>query len=242
MAAEPDGYTLLLGTAATHGVNPVLYAASGVDPVRDFACIGTIADMPNVLSVNPQVLDVASVASLVAEARRRPLSYASVGNGSSSHFCAAMFLRAAGIEATHVPYRGSAPAIAALRGGEVAFLFDTTATSTMQIRAGAFRALAVTAAHRSAALPDVPTLIEAGLPGYDIAVWNALCLHRRAPAAVLARLREAFAAAMAPPMDDRLRGAFVEPLRIPAAELDAWQAADQAKWMRMTRELNMAVD
>ena len=140
-AAEPDGYTLLIGTAAMYGVNPLLYAKSGVDLQRDFLPLGTINDMANVLSVNPKRLDVGSVAELVARGKQGGLIYASVGNGSSSHLCATLLQRMAGFEATHVPYRGSSPAVAALLAAEVDFLFDTTATSTQQIRAGTFRGL-----------------------------------------------------------------------------------------------------
>jgi tripartite-type tricarboxylate transporter receptor subunit TctC len=240
--AEPDGHTLLLGTAATHGVNPVLYANSGVDAVRDFAAVGTIADMPNVLSVNPKRLDVKSVAELVAAGRKGNLVYGSVGNGSSSHLSAVMFLRGAGIEATHVPYRGSSPAVAALLAGDYDFLFDTTATSTAHVQSGAFRALAVTSARRASSLPEVPTLQEAGLPGYDLAVWSALFVHRRTPPAVLERLQEAFNAAMDEATQAKLRGAFVDPLIVPTAELPDWLAREHARWMRMAHEANLTLD
>ena len=241
-AAEPDGYTLLLGTAATHGVNPVLYANSGVDAVRDFVAVGTIADMANVLSVNPRRLDVKSVAELVETGKRRTLVYGSVGNGSSSHLSAAILLRDAGFAATHVPYRGSSPAVAALLGGEFDFLFDTTATSTAHVRSGAFRALAVTSARRAFALPEVPTLQEAGIAGYDLPVWNALFVHRNTPPPVLARLQEAFSQAMDEAMQARLRAAFVDPLLVPTAELPAWLAREHERWTRMAREARLTVD
>jgi tripartite-type tricarboxylate transporter receptor subunit TctC len=240
--AEPDGYTLLLGTAATHGVNPVLYANSGVDAVRDFVAVGTIADMANVLSVNPRRLDVKSVAELVETGKRRTLVYGSVGNGSSSHLSAAILLRDAGFAATHVPYRGSSPAVAALLAGEFDFLFDTTATSTAHVRSGAFRALAVTSARRAFALPEVPTLQEAGIAGYDLPVWNALFVHRNTPPPVLARLQEAFSQAMDEAMQARLRAAFVDPLLVPTAELPAWLAREHERWTRMAREARLTVD
>ncbi len=241
-AAEPDGYTLLLGTAATHGVNPVLYANSGVDAVRDFVAVGTIADMANVLSVNPRRLDVKSVAELVETGKRRTLVYGSVGNGSSSHLSAAILLRDAGFAATHVPYRGSSPAVAALLAGEFDFLFDTTATSTAHVRSAAFRALAVTSARRAFALPEVPTLQEAGIAGYDLPVWNALFVHRNTPPPVLARLQEAFSQAMDEAMQARLRAAFVDPLLVPTAELPAWLAREHERWTRMAREARLTVD
>jgi len=241
-AAEPDGYTLVLGTAATHGVNPVLYANSGVDAARDFAAVGTVADMANVLSVNPKRLDVGSVSELVAAGKRRTLVYGSVGNGSSSHLSAAVFLRGAGFEATHVPYRGSSPAVAALLAGDFDFLFDTTATSTAHARSGAFRALAVTTARRASALPEVPTLQEAGLAGYDLSVWMGVFVGRRVPEPVLARLQEAFGQAMDEAVQNRLRGAFVDPLLVPPADLPRWVAAEKERWSSLAREARLTVD
>ncbi len=242
-AAEPDGHTLLLGTAATHGVNPVLYASSGVDAVRDFLAVGTIGEVANVLSVNPRRLDVKTVQELVAAGRRGGLVHGSVGNGSSSHLCAAMFLRAAGFEATHVPYRGSSPAVAALLAGEFDSLFDTTATSTAHVRSGAFRALAVSSARRASALPEVPTMGEAGIPGYEVSVWNGLFVHRRTPPEAVARLQEAFGAAMDEAATrDRLRGAFVDPLIVPAADLPRWLAAEHARWIQMARDARLSVE
>jgi tripartite-type tricarboxylate transporter receptor subunit TctC len=241
-AAEPDGYTLLLGTAATHGVNPVLYANSGVDAVRDFATVGTVSDMANVLSVNPRRLDVKSVAELVETGKRRTLVYGSVGNGSSSHLSAAILLRDAGFAATHVPYRGSSPAVAALLAGDFDFLFDTTATSTAHVRSGAFRALGVTTPRRAFSLPEVPTLQEAGIAGYDLSVWNALFVHRRTPQPVLARLQEALTQSMDEATQARLRAAFVDPLLVPTAELPAWLAREHERWMRMARDARLTVD
>ncbi len=240
--AEPDGYTLLLGTAATHGVNPVLYANSGVDAARDFVAVGTIADMANVLSVNPRRMDVKTTQELVARGKRGGLVYGSVGNGSSSHLCAVMFQRLAGFEATHVPYRGSSPAVAAQLAGEFDFLFDTTATSTAHVRSGAFRALGVSSARRASALPEVPTLQEGGVPGYDVSVWNAIFVHTRSPAPVVERLQQAFNQAMDETTQNRLRGAFVDPLLIPTAELPQWLARETERWKQMSRDARISVD
>ncbi|GGC40058.1 ABC transporter substrate-binding protein [Siccirubricoccus deserti] len=241
-AAEPDGYTLLVGTAAMFGVNPLLYANSGVDLVRDFAVLGTINDMANVLSVNPKRLDVSSVAELVARGKSGGLIFGSVGNGSSSHLCATLLLQLGGFEATHVPYRGSSPAVAALLAGEFDFLFDTTATSTQQIRAGTFRALGVSTAKRASALPEVPTMQEAGLAGYAVSVWNTLLVHRRTPEAVAARLRQAFAEAMDEATQARLRASFVDPLLVPPADLPRWLEAERTTWLGMSRAAKLSVD
>ena len=240
--ADPDGYTLLLGTAATHGVNPVIYANTGVDAVRDFVTIGTIANMANVLSVNPRRLDVKDVQELVATGKRRTLVFGSVGNGSSSHLSAVMFMRAAGFEATHVPYRGSSPAVAALLAGDFDFLFDVTATSTNHVRVGAFRALGVTTSRRASSLPDVPTLEEAGIAGYDLPVWNALFVHTQTPVPVLDRLQEAFGQAMDDSMQSKLRAAFVDPLIVPTSELPRWLEREHARWNQLARDANLKTD
>ncbi len=183
--AEPDGYTLLLGTMATHGVNPVIYPDARLDPVRDFAGVGVMSDMPNVLICNPRRFDVTSVAQVIERAKRRPgeLLFGSVGNGSSSHLSQAMFIRMAGIEVTHVPYRGSSPAVTAMLAGDLDLLFDASATSTTHIRGGGVRALAVTTNRRIASLPEVPTMDEAGVRGYHLSVWTAVFTQSRVRAA-----------------------------------------------------------
>jgi tripartite-type tricarboxylate transporter receptor subunit TctC len=241
-AAEADGYTLLLATAAMYGVNPVLYPTSGVELERDFHLLGTINDMANVLSVNPKRLDVHSVAELVARGKAGGLVYGSVGNGSSSHLCATLFQRLAGFEATHVPYRGSSPAVAALLAADFDFLFDTTATSTPQIQAGTFRALGVSTGTRASALPEVPTLAEAGVAGYAVSVWNTLLVSKRTPEAVVARLGQAFAAAMDGATLAKLRASFVDPLLVPPAGLPAWLAREKAVWTQMARDSRLTVD
>jgi tripartite-type tricarboxylate transporter receptor subunit TctC len=241
--SEPDGYTIVLGTAATHGVNPVIYASSGLNPARDLATIGIVGETPNVLSVNPGRLDVKNVAELVAAAKRPDgLIYGSVGNGSSSHLSAVLFLQKTGIDATHVPYRGSAPTVSALLAKEVDFIFDTTASSTNQVRAGNFRALGVTTAHRSFALPEVPTLQEAGVPDYDLPVWFGLFAPGRTPAPVLPKLREALAASMDETTKKRLHDAYVEPLEVPEAQLQDFVRSQAERWKALARSANLTAD
>jgi tripartite-type tricarboxylate transporter receptor subunit TctC len=241
--AEADGHSILLGTAALFGVNPVVYAATGVDALRDFTSLGTLGEVANVLSVIPGRVEATTLPAFIAEARRRPLTYGSVGNGSSSHLSAAMFLRLAGVEATHVPYRGSSPLVAAMLAKDVDFGFDTTATSTAHVRSGAFRALAVTTAARAAALPDVPSLQEAGLPRFDLGgVWFNLAVVRRTPAPIVARLTEALEAIRTPALNERLRTAFIEPLAVPRAENDRFVAESAARWQAIARELRLGTD
>ncbi|MEI6158214.1 MAG: tripartite tricarboxylate transporter substrate binding protein [Roseococcus sp.] len=242
--AEPDGYTILFGTTALFGVNPILYAAaSGVDAVRDFTSLGTIGEVANILSVVPGRVQATNMAAFIAEAKARPLIFGSVGNGSSSHLSAALFLSMTGIEATHVPYRGSSPLVAAMLAREVDFGFDTTATSTAQIRAGSLRALAVTTTTRASALPDVPTMQEAGLAGYDLGIWFNLGVPRRTPAPVVARLAEALERARNQPQThERLRTAFVEPLALPLPENEAFIAASAARWQAIARAARVSID
>ncbi|WP_240757149.1 Bug family tripartite tricarboxylate transporter substrate binding protein [Roseicella aquatilis] len=240
--AEPDGHTILLGTTALFGVNPILYANSGVDAVRDFVPLGTIAEVANILSVIPRRTQARTVDELVADAKRRPLVYGSVGNGSSSHFSAVVFLKAAGIEATHVPYRGSSPLVAAMLAGEVDFGFDTAATSTTHIQSGAFRALAVTTARRTSALPDVPTMQEAGIAGYDLGIWLGLFAPARTPTPIVARLQAAMDRIRMEQTAERLRGAFVDPLQIPRDDLPSWVATESARWQQIAREARITAD
>ncbi|HEY4254218.1 MAG TPA: tripartite tricarboxylate transporter substrate binding protein [Roseomonas sp.] len=240
--AEPDGHTILFGTTAMFGVNPVLYANSGVDAVRDFTSLGTIGEVANILSVVPGRIEATDVQALITEAKRRSLTYGSVGNGSSSHLSAVVFLKMAGIDAIHVPYRGSSPLVAALLAKEVDFGFDTTATSTAQIRAGSFRALAVTTSRRASALPEVPTMAEAGLTGYELGIWFNLAVSKRTPAPVVARLTEALERTRTAQTTERLRNAFVEPLVVPRAENDAWVAASANRWLAIARDAHIAAD
>ncbi len=241
--ADPDGHTILFGTTALFGVNPILYASSGVNAARDFVSLATIGEVANVLSVVPERLpQVTSVQQLVDEAKRKPLLYGSVGNGSSSHFSAMVFLKSAGIDATHVPYRGSSPLVAAMLSKEVDFGFDTTATSTNHIRSGAFRALAVTTSRRASALPDVPTMQEAGVRDYDLGIWFSLYVLKRTPAPIVARLREALKATRGEQTSQRLRNAFVDPLVVPDDQLEQWEAARFARWQQVTREAGITAD
>ncbi|SHK43144.1 Tripartite-type tricarboxylate transporter, receptor component TctC [Roseomonas rosea] len=240
--AAPDGYTILLGSPAILGVNPVLYPRSGVDAARDFVPLGTIGEVANILSVVPRRVQATSVTELIAEAKRRPLLFGSVGNGSSSHLAGATFLKMAGIEATHVPYRGSAPLVTAMLAGEVDFGFDTTATSTPHIRSGAFRALAASTTRRASALPEVPTFAEAGLPGYDVGLWTGLFVHKATPAPVVAALRQAMAKGRTPEYEEKLRRAYVDPLVVPEADLARWTAESAARWNAVSRELKLEAD
>ncbi len=206
--SAPDGHTLVMGAVATHAINPWLYGKMPYDPVRDFTPITLVAQVPNVLVVNAETaerLHIHSLADLVAYARANPgrLNYGSGGNGSAGHLAGEIFKSQAGLFAVHIPYAGAAPAQLALLAGQVDFNFDNLAAASANVKAGKLKALAVTTARRSGAMPEVPTVSEAGaasgLKDFDISTWFGLFGPARLPPEVTARLNKAFVAALASP-------------------------------------------
>jgi len=187
--AAPDGYTLLMGTNSTHGSNPALYAKLPYDPIKDFAPITLTIATPYVLAVHPS-LPVATLKELIAFAKARPgqLNYGSAGNGSTHQLCGELLKSMAGIDLVHVPYKGGPPSTAATLAGEVAMHFSTVAALTAHIRAGRLKALGVTSATRASLLPEVPTLSEAGLPGFEMLSWFGLLAPAGTPRAIVTRL------------------------------------------------------
>jgi tripartite-type tricarboxylate transporter receptor subunit TctC len=211
--AQPDGYTLLAGTSATHGANPSLFSKPGYDASADFEPIALFGQVPNVLVVNAQT-GPRTVGELVALAKANPgkLTYASAGIGTSLHLAGAMFERAAGVKLTHVPYKGGAPAAIALAGGVVDMMFDTVSVSLPLLQSGRTRALAVCAAGRHPSLPDVPTFAELGFKGIESGTWAGLFAPKGTPPDVLAELRRASGAALADGgVQSSLRGIGVQP-------------------------------
>src|SRR6187402_84743 len=197
--APPDGSTIVMGAVATHAINPWLYAKLPYDPIRDFTPITGVAQVPNVLVMSPEVasrLGIASVADLVAYAKKNPgkLNYGSGGNGSAGHLAGEMFKQQAGVFMVHIPYAGGSPAQLALLAGQVDLNFDNLATASANIKAGKLKALAVTTAERSSAMPEVPTIAEAGaklgLARFDIDTWFGLFGPARLPAETTARLNK----------------------------------------------------
>ena len=187
--SAPDGYTLFMANNSTHGSNPAVYAKLPYDAVNDFVPIAFVASVPYVLVVAPS-MPVDSVQQLIAYAKSSPgkINYASAGNGSTHHFCGELLKSMAGIDLLHIPYKGSPPAIAGLLGGEVSMMFANVADIGSQIRSGKVKALAVTTAKRASSLPDLPTLSEAGLPGFEIVSWFGLLAPAGTPAPIIARL------------------------------------------------------
>ncbi len=187
--SPPDGYTLLMGTVGTHAINPSLYSKMPYDHVKDFAPVILVAGVPNVLEVNPSV-PVNTVADLIKLAKEKPgqINFASSGNGTSIHLSGELFKTMAGVDMTHIPYKGSAPALADLVGGQVQIMFDNLPSSLPQIKAGKLRAVAVTSLKRAPALPDVPTISESGLPGFEASSWFGVLAPAGTPAPIVAKL------------------------------------------------------
>ena len=187
--AAPDGYTLLMGTNSTHSSNPALYSKLPYDPVRDFAPITLTVATPYVLTVHPS-LPVATLKQLIAFAKARPaqLNYASAGNGSTHHLCGELLKSMTGINIVHVPYKGGPPATAAVLGGEISMHFSSVSALHTHIKSGKLKALGVTAARRSTLLSDIPTIAEAGLPGFEMLSWFGLLAPAATPRAIVTRL------------------------------------------------------
>jgi tripartite-type tricarboxylate transporter receptor subunit TctC len=186
--SAPDGYTILEGALSTHAVNVSLYRTMPYDPIKDFAPITLVATTPNVLVLNP-TLPVNSVRELVAYAKAHPgtLSFGSGSNGSAGHLAGELFKAEAGVDMVHIPYKGGAPALQALLAGDTQLMFDNLANSTPQLKAGKLKALAVTTAKRSALIPELPTLAETGLPGFDIYTWWGFMAPAGTPKEIIAK-------------------------------------------------------
>jgi tripartite-type tricarboxylate transporter receptor subunit TctC len=186
--SAPDGYTILEGALSTHAVNVSLYSKMPYDPVRDFAPITLVAVTPNVLVLNPSV-PANSVKELIAYAKAHPgkLSFGSGSNGSAGHLAGELFKMEAGVDMVHVPYKGAAPAMQDLLAGQTQLMFDNLANSMQQVRAGKLKALAVTTERRSALVPELPTLAEEGLPGFDISTWWGFMAPAGTPKEIIAK-------------------------------------------------------
>ena len=187
--SAPDGYTLFMANNSTHGSNPAVYAKLPYDPVKDFAPVAFVASVPYVLVVQPS-LPVNSVKELIDYVKARPgkVNYASAGNGSTHQFCAELLKSTAGIDMTHVPYKGSPPGVLAVTAGEVSVMFANLTDIGGQLKGGKLKPLAVTTAKRSSHVPDLPTMEEAGVPGFEIVSWFALLAPAGTPQPILARL------------------------------------------------------
>lgn len=236
--AEPDGYTLVMGTVGTHAINSALYAKMPYDTAKDFVPVAFVAGVPNVLEVNPQKVKAKTVQEFIAEAKaaKPPLTMASSGNGTSIHLSGEMFKQATGVDLTHVPYRGSGPAVNDLVGGQVDVMFDNLPSSIGQIRAGNLRAIAVTSAQRSPALPDVPTIAESGLPGFDASSWFGLFAPAGTPKPIVDKLNAAVNKALEEPaVKQRYAEVGAEMRIMTPSEFATFQKAEMEKWAKVVK-------
>jgi len=249
--SPPDGYTLLMGTVGTHAINAALYPKMPFDPVKDFVPVALVAGVPNVLVMNPasmQRYGIASVADLIKAAKANPgkLNYASSGNGTSIHLSAELFKSMTDTYMLHIPYRGSGPALIDLMGGSMDLMFDNLPSALPHIKSGKLKALAVTSATRSGALPDVPTVEEAGGPslkGYEASSWFGLLAPAGTPAEVVQRLQqETTKALVAPALKERLLSQGAIPSGIGSAGFAKFIAAESAKWARVVKASGAKVD
>ena len=249
VAKSSDGHTLLMGTVGTHAINPALYAKMPYDHVKDFAPITLVAGVPNVLVMNPakaEALGIHGVPDLIRYAKANPgkLNMASSGNGTSIHLAGELFKSMTGTYMVHFPYRGSGPALLDLMAGNMDLMFDNLPSAMPHIKSGRLKALAVTSAERSAALPELPTVAEAGpLKGYEASSWFGLLAPAGTSADVVSRLQEETARALATPaLKERLQAQGAIPSGMSPAEFSAFIAAETMKWAAVVKASGARVD
>ena len=232
--ADPDGYTLLMATSSTFAANPNLYKSLPFDVQKDFAPITVTAFIPNLLVVNPSV-PANNVADFITYLKANPdkLNFASAGNGTSQHLSGELFNSLAGVRMTHVAYRGGAPAVSDLLGGQVQVIFAPLVEVIQQVRADKLKALGITTAKRSPLLPDVPTILES-LPGYEVALWNGLLAPAKTPPAIIDRINRATIEALrSPEVKAKLAEQGSEPVGNTPAEFKAFIESELVKWRRL---------
>jgi len=242
--SAPDGHTLVMGSVGTHAVNVSLFARLPYDPVSDFAPIALVAETDALLVVHPSV-PARTVAELIALARSKPgaLSYASAGPGTASHLAGELFKSMAQVDMLHIPYKGNSPAITDLLAGQTALFFATMPTVLPHAKAGKLRALATCGAVRAAATPELPTVAEAALPGFDVTNWVGLFAPAATPADVVARLNEEVLRTMqSPAMQGRLAGEGARFVPTTPAQFGAYVKAEIAKWAPIVRASGARAD
>ena len=242
--APPDGYTLEMGTVGTHAINASLYAKMPYDHIRDFVPIVLVAAVPNVLVVHPSV-PVNSVQELIAYIKANPgkVNFASSGSGTSIHLSGELFKVLTGVQITHIPYKGSAPALSDLLGGQVQMMFDNLPPSLPHIKGGKLKALAVTTTERAPALPDVPTMVEAGVPGFEASSWFGLLAPAGTPRPIVAKINDEIARWIATPEAKEKMTAIGANAKGGTPEDFAQHiAAETAKWAKVVKESGAKVD
>jgi tripartite-type tricarboxylate transporter receptor subunit TctC len=242
--SAPDGYTWLLGNNSILATNQSLYRTLPFDPQRDFAPVALVAIQPNILVVNPAV-PATTVKELIAFARARPgqLNYASSGAGAAAHLAAALFCAMAGVEMVHVPYKGAQPALTDVIAGQAQLMFATSASAIPYIRAGRLRALAVTTSRRSSSAPDLPTVSEAGLPGFEAITWHGVVVPRATPAPLVERLNaDILQALRSRDLRERLESLGAELVPGSPQDFADYIAREIPKWAKVVKDSGARAD
>ena len=245
VAKQPaDGYTLMI-TSIGMATNGALYKKLSYDPIKDFAPVSLLAVVPNVLVVNAQQKDITSAQTLVQQAQQKPnkLTYASAGNGTSIHLAGANFTALTDVQMLHVPYRGSGPAVTDLLGGQVDVMFDSITSARPHIQAGKLKALGVTTKTRSSALPDVPTLEEAGIKGYEVSPWFATFMPAGTPAPIVEKLSQTLNVAMRDPeVKKRLDSIGAEPIGSTPQAMAQHLKTETERWTKLIQTAGITAD
>lgn len=242
--APADGYTMMI-VANGMAVNKFLYARLSYDPVKHFTPVSLLAVVPNVLVTNAAQSKAGSVAEVISQARAQPgkFTYASAGNGTSIHLAAELFNSMARTDMVHVPYKGSGPAVTDLIGGQVDYMFDSVTSALPHVRSGKLRALAVTTATRSSAMPDLPTIAEAALPGYDLSPWFAVYMPAGTPKPVVEKIHKALMDAMKQPeVKARFATIGAEPIGSTPEQLARHLEVEMTKWGKIIAERGIRAD
>lgn len=242
--SAPDGYTLFFATTGTMAINPSLYRSFKVDPVKAFEPVGSVAATTNVLVVSSS-FPANSVKDLITLAKQKPgtLTYGSAGNGSSNHISGELFKSLAGIDITHVPYKGSAAAFTDMLGGQISMMFDTVSNQVPQISTGKVKPLGVTGRSRSAALPNVPTIAESGLSGYEVTIWFGVAAPKGTPPDIVSRIHAQLNKMLADPdVKSRLAALGAEPLPGTSQAFAAMIQQDTAKWSKVVKASGATID
>jgi tripartite-type tricarboxylate transporter receptor subunit TctC len=235
--AAPDGYTLVVGTVGTHSINGALYARMPYDMVRDFSPVSLVATTPNILVVNNEV-PARTVKELIALGKREgKMSFASSGSGTSIHVSGELFKSMTGIDMTHIPYKGRASALPDLLGGRVTMMFDNMPSSLPLVREGKLRARGVTSLTRAAAAPDIPTIAESGLPGFEAVSWFAVFAPAGTPKPVVDKIQAEISRILkTPDVAKKLTDIGLEPVGSTAEELAAYQRSEITKWAKVVKD------
>ena len=242
--APPDGYTIMGGTISTHAINASLYSNLPYDPVKDFVAVTLIARVPNMLVINPDV-PAKTVAELIKLLKANPGKYtfASSGNGTSQHLSGELFKSMAGVDMQHIPYKGSPPALQDVVGGQVTMTFDNITTALPLAKAGKLRALAVTTAKRSAVAPDVPTLAESGLVGFEVGSWQGVFAPAGTPPEIVKRLNtEIVKIINMPDVREKLLALGAEPVGDTSEQFTAYVKTEVVKWSDVVKKSGAKVD